>query len=142
MQKHTQEPWLIGGTGSEHQIYVKQDGAPVHIIQVLGDITQPAEDRANAARIVECVNACEGIDKPSAFIPTMRRELKDIREAIGADENESTFDEVERLLSIRNSLLAVLRKVGEGFDTGNISQEHYDAVTELTEKYKHVELPN
>ncbi len=142
MQKHTQEPWLIGGTGREHQIFVNEDGAIVHIIQVLGKFTQPAEDRANAARIVECVNACEGIEKPSAFVPAMRKELQDIRQSIGADENESTFDEVGRLLAIRNNLLAVLRKVEEGFDNGNISQEHYDAVTEATEKYKHIELPN
>jgi hypothetical protein len=138
--QHTKEPWLIGGKGSEHLINVKQDGVSVNIFQALGDNTKPDEDRANAKRAVECVNACEGMANPSAYIAVMKKELDDIRQTVSADENESTFDEVERLKAQRNRLLSVLRKIEEGFDTGKITQVHYDLFTEATEAFKDIEI--
>lgn len=63
-------------------------------------------EHANAKRIVECVNACEGLENPEIEILNLkgaleanRRELSEIRNLIKADENESTFDEVVRLHS-------------------------------------------
>lgn len=114
MQKHTQEPWFIGGEGSEHHINASKGEGMVNILQANGDDTTPAIDRANAVRAVACVNALEGVENPARWKDIqvarikenvhLKLELKGIRDSIGADENESTFDEVERLLSQRNNL--------------------------------------
>lgn len=114
MQKHTQEPWFTGEQGSEHHINAKLDGVTVNILSANGDNTNQALDRANAARAVACVNALEGVENPEKWKEIqverikenlqLKIELTNIRDSIGADENESTFDEVERLLSQRNNL--------------------------------------
>jgi hypothetical protein len=35
-----------------------------------------SSERSRADRIVKCVNACDGIEDPSAYIEAMRRELR------------------------------------------------------------------
>jgi len=52
-----------------------------------------------AKRIVECLNALEGIENPESYVKTrkgMEMDIKDIRIYLKADENENTFDEVVR----------------------------------------------
>lgn len=71
MIQHTPEPWYIGIDNENDQdldffeIYGTQQ-AP--IVNVLPDfVSEDAECQANAARIVDCVNACAGIADPSAI---------------------------------------------------------------------------
>jgi len=56
--KHTQEPWIVNGTiriESEHEHGFVNDGWI--IAEMCG-----SDAKANARRIVACVNACAGID--------------------------------------------------------------------------------
>ena len=52
--KHTPGPWRIGDAG--HTVFGPPNGEPAPKI-IAGGLT-----RANARRIVACVNACEGIN--------------------------------------------------------------------------------
>jgi hypothetical protein len=51
--KHTPEPWEV------NKMHVSADIS--HIGSCYGTGTSKEEDRANAARIVACVNACKGL---------------------------------------------------------------------------------
>ena len=81
--KHTPGPWMIVEASkcdvrseSRHICYtgpVEPIGYPRHYAN---------EDRANASRIVACVNGCEGIADPSAV-----RELLEALEALVVQED-------------------------------------------------------
>jgi hypothetical protein len=51
--KHTPEPWKV------NKMHISADKS--HIGSCYGTGTSKEEDRANAARIVACVNACNGL---------------------------------------------------------------------------------
>jgi hypothetical protein len=106
--KHTPEPWeLLEGASS----------AIIHPTNGIG-IAHTYGSAANAARIVECVNAFEGIESPKAFMEVVKQlkldayqeiehrcnalilEDKHIRAFLHADESESTYDEVVRQFTI------------------------------------------
>lgn len=61
--KHTPEPWTIGKTHSG------RNAARVHAPNgdVIADLCGLIYDNPDAARIVACVNACAGIEKPEAI---------------------------------------------------------------------------
>lgn len=119
MQQHTQEPWIIGGEGSEHHINVNRGGKIVNILQAYGDDTTIGIDKANAARAVDCVNAMAGHLHPEKWSILMNR----------------ITDENGELLAQIHELLSVLRKIEEGFESGKITQEHYDLATNTLQKY-------
>jgi hypothetical protein len=88
MSKHTREPW-IKGTRADIYGYVKP-GSPVPIYcsgdilvaRVLVSDTNDEQAEANAARIVACVNACEGIEDPCALadiVPMLKRHAEYLR---------------------------------------------------------------
>ena len=66
MSKHTQEPWAVGHPKPERGdlgIYgVGEDGGRRGIALVGVSEFDIQEDNANAARIVACVNALQGLD--------------------------------------------------------------------------------
>lgn len=73
MSKHTPEPWTAGdrtiyGSGGDTRMTVAHTNCA-------GSLTME-EDRANAARIVACVNGCAGIN-PDA-VPDLLKALEDI----------------------------------------------------------------
>ena len=65
VSKHTAEPWHAG----DRSIWCNGKTARLTVANTTcaGSITLD-EDRANAARIVACVNACAGIADPSAVL--------------------------------------------------------------------------
>ena len=88
MSKHTPEPWIV----CEHDagcrdatnfgLSIEQDrercGEEPSIIaevDIDGDGIDLETGRANAARIVACVNACAGMDDPAAEISRLRARL-------------------------------------------------------------------
>lgn len=81
--KHTPEPWTF--RESDNDILIRRDNpwaaedAFIAIIPREGDA-----DRANAARIVSCVNACAGIADPEA--------VKDLLEAAALVYQEGFTD--------------------------------------------------
>ena len=77
--KHTSGPWQVayyaggdgnGGYASSHYTIQKGEKKIVKTINAVAT----EEDEANAARIVSCVNACEGINPDAA--PDMLEALK------------------------------------------------------------------
>lgn len=93
---HTPEPWKTEG-GPE--IY---DATDCLIVYVDGcpKITT-AEDDANAARIVACVNACAGIENPE----DLRRQRDELK-----TELDKAYSEIERLKAIEISYKALEKR--------------------------------
>ncbi len=81
MGKHTPEPWTIDSSRNGFTSYVCIQGP---FINGSGnpalcwiEANQPADvNEANANRIVQCVNACAGIDDPDLLLRTAREALK------------------------------------------------------------------
>jgi hypothetical protein len=61
--KHTPTPWEL------HASIPGLINGPNHTAIVE---THDINEEANAARIVQCVNACEGIEDPAAFVAAIR----------------------------------------------------------------------
>ena len=61
-QAHTKEPWHTGGH-AETIVYAK-DGYAIADAKTFHGKHEAGTAKANAARIVACVNACAGIDNP------------------------------------------------------------------------------
>lgn len=96
--KHTPEPWVsrleeMGGydcmTDAAH--IIGPDGTNIATLdaQYYGQENcrpQPIEGAVlmefNAARIVDCVNACEGMDDPAARIEELRADLREALDAL------------------------------------------------------------
>jgi hypothetical protein len=92
--KHTNEPWEV--EDQTMGIFSKNE-----FIGELCDCVGlfNAKDRANSARIVECVNACEGIDNPMEAI-------KELVEACEGLMNDDTTL-VGSLLAVQDALQKV-----------------------------------
>ena len=84
MSKHTPEPWLDDRATHDD---------PYQNIKILGDENRGicwlwiddapvddwnAEQRANAARIIDCVNACAGMEDPAAEIAELKRQRDEL----------------------------------------------------------------
>jgi hypothetical protein len=77
--KHSPEDWTwYGPTRGEGVTFTNEthfeDGEGNTIGCVSGDDKQHAVD--NVKRVVDCVNACKGIDNPVYVVPQLIRELK------------------------------------------------------------------
>lgn len=70
--KHTPEPWRIFSSAQ-----------PSCIVDDAGDICR-ARSPLDAARIVACVNACAGMDDPSAEIARLRAQRTELAKALRA----------------------------------------------------------
>lgn len=69
--KHTPTPWRIAEAAAGRFPEYPIVGADRHTVAVL-KIYALDQHNGNAARIVQCVNACEGIEDPTAFIAAVR----------------------------------------------------------------------
>lgn len=109
--KHTPGPWYVSGQT------ILQDSERYSQIATLLRMTfkakpngeyHPCEEmEANAARIVACVNACEGIDDPAQFVQNMRSDNRDLLHRLGNAEveNEALRAEIEALKAFNESKL-------------------------------------
>lgn len=93
--KHTPTPW---DADSAPGLLQTADG---RIIATLtpdaGDGLVPwteAEQEANAARIVQCVNACEGMADPAHALRIVREELATVREFLRREAGEQSPETV------------------------------------------------
>jgi hypothetical protein len=91
--KHTPTPWSIYTTRYSNRwrvawhivtkgkfLVIAQDGLPRKqrsrlIATITAWFSKDREDELNALRIVDCVNACEGMEDPSADIAHLRKEV-------------------------------------------------------------------
>jgi hypothetical protein len=117
-QTHTPEPWNtvsdpIMGT------LIRKEGLILAKMRKLEGINH----EANAARIVACVNACADMENPRFEIEGLR-----LIQKAHADLTANSIIE-------REELLKVLRLMADGFESGKITQVHYDAVSDAIEKF-------
>lgn len=119
MSKHTPEPWQTGRedmqsfngmTGQPFSSIYRQaedgrmpmtpDGfgglsrVPLCIARVEGDNISRDEEKANARRIVACVNACAGMEDPAVEIAELRKAVKVLAEYVAGIEGSATFSQV------------------------------------------------
>lgn len=73
-QKHTPEPWKL--YRNDQSVGDAVGNAVCDAWPRGDDQLASAEGKANARRIVACVNACEGMEDPAAFIAGLRSELQ------------------------------------------------------------------
>lgn len=80
--QHTPAPWTVeDGSSSGHCCFTHSiqgtDGRPVAEVIRQYEVEEDEQNKANASRIVECVNACEGLADPSA-VPELLEALEDL----------------------------------------------------------------
>jgi hypothetical protein len=111
-QKHTPEPWALheSESTSAFGIYHGKKYIPIGTCQ--SRVSYLPEDKANAARIVACVNACEGMGDPQSTIDNMRQELQRFRN--GAKDIERIEDKHLRLAIAALESIAEIRPVNKG----------------------------
>lgn len=86
MSKYTPEPWALHESESTASFGLYHGKKYIGIGTCQSRISYLPEDRANAARIVACVNACAGIEDPEATIPALN-DLADKAIELTADVN-------------------------------------------------------
>jgi hypothetical protein len=75
--KHTSGQWFVS-TGTHEKLgqalaVSTKEGDEVDVICVVDQLPGSEESTANARRIVDCVNACEGIEDPKNVVPQLLR---------------------------------------------------------------------
>ncbi len=69
MQKHTAGPWSMVDRSNWNGGYHVRGGTGRYVASTVENLPrQVGEQEANAARIVACVNALDGIEDPEAFV--------------------------------------------------------------------------
>jgi hypothetical protein len=131
MSKHTKEPWhpgrddmqsYHGGDGQPFtNIYADDERAGMHlghqlplvIAEVQGEHIPREEEKANAHRICDCVNACAGLDP--AAVPKLVEIATEILGDLGSGyiANASLAAEVNRE-DLRKRLVSILKLAKEG----------------------------
>ena len=103
MSEHTKEPWRVMGSCAQWEMARIFSGA--RYIGSIGNSDETeSETRANADRIVSCVNACAGMEDPELEIGEIQTKLQ---EALAAIENQKDF--ISALKAQRDELLAAAR---------------------------------
>jgi hypothetical protein len=92
--KHTREPWEAHQADPFGSFRI----APSEIWLGACSSLAKGEQGANAARIVECVNACAGIENPGEAIPAARRALELALEVIEAT-GPGSYPDAETIIS-------------------------------------------
>ncbi len=98
MSKHTPGPWKVFNV---NEIRQEKDGyrtLATTCTDAAGAAGVSAKSKANAARIVECVNALEGVENPAA-LPTLLRKLKHEIEGLKLIDCEATADRIHEALA-------------------------------------------
>lgn len=74
--KHTPEPWMYGAelVSARHAVGVCEEICRCSVTRLPAhkNVRPYDEGIANAARIVQCVNACAGMEFPEAEIPRLK----------------------------------------------------------------------
>ena len=100
MSERTKEPWRVMGPCAQWETARIFSGA--RYIGSIGNSDETeSETRANADRIVSCVNACAGMEDPELEIGEIQTQLQ---EALAAIENQKDF--ISALKAQRDELLA------------------------------------
>lgn len=121
---HTPEPWAMWDHGLDELCVHASERRDEHVVAVLDAEGLWAwqsigRRRADAARIVACVNACAGMDDPAAEIAAMKADIETLVEAanVEATENERLHAQVRALSCCLDDALAFIAtcKESEGW---------------------------
>ena len=93
--QHTQEPWTVG---TNHPCRILKVGTTCYPCD---EGTETDKEKANALRIVACVNACAGMEDPAAELRQLRAAL---REACQYIPDGSVPMDVARRLTVAQGL--------------------------------------
>lgn len=121
--QHTQEPWSINNwTQPDSSIAIGANGTPLIARVMLRDVSIN-EQKANADRIVACVNACEGIGT-------------EYLERFGG----TSFNDFKRVKGQRDELLNALHQISLASQNSMSSQRECgriarSAIAKTSEKY-------
>jgi len=77
--KHTPEPWRTSSKVNQENIYSPTYGC---ISIAFHNNTHADEHKANAKRIVDCVNALANVENPAEFLYDLRGENSRLRQAV------------------------------------------------------------
>ena len=89
MSDHTPAPWSTDTSLTTGEPIIRAVEAPDLCLAVFCETDPDGEEsKANAARVVACVNACEGIDDPAAT-------LAEVRDMLNMLSRMSLDDEIE-----------------------------------------------
>lgn len=108
--KHTPEPWKIGKDDSKH---LWSDHT--HLGMMFGHSTKLETDEANAKRIVECVNACSGMENPTKNFQELTSELNRWRHKF----SNTQLEKLQELKQQRDDLIAVLTNIEAILESGS-----------------------
>ena len=83
--KHTPEPWRVF---KSEQVYIhgidgkNQESVMVFLTEIeaeeIGSLLPQERQNANISRIVDCVNACAGMEDPAAEIAALRQRISEL----------------------------------------------------------------
>jgi len=106
MNERTKEPWRVMGPCAQWETARIFSGA--RYIGSIGNSDETeSETRANADRIVSCVNACAGMEAPDEYISSLRAQ----RDELLAVANRHAFRECQLV----ETLKAYIAKYGPGY---------------------------
>lgn len=74
-EKHTPEPWIVNDTSVGITIFSEKQSA---YLMYMSQTRTVNEGNANAYRVVECVNAMEGVENPTEFIANVRKLIEEV----------------------------------------------------------------
>jgi hypothetical protein len=74
-EKHTPEPWIVNDTSVGITI---SSGKQNLYLMYMSATRTDRDNSANANRVVECVNAMEGIENPAEFMESVRKLVEEV----------------------------------------------------------------
>jgi hypothetical protein len=132
--KHTPEPWELNKTTDGLSITSK-NGVIVHCYSVSISDYNHDIPKANAARIVECVNAMAGIDDPKKWVEEMKDENKLLKRVLKSTDDSITCINWEGEEPIRLKLEAENEKLkkalGRIYTMDTSFEKYINAIVEL-----------
>ncbi len=112
-ERHTSEPWTVTEDVEHEGAWwslrgERSDFPDETLIFDLSTNTASGESEANAARIVACVNAMEGVSDPAGFVAEHAR----MEDALIAIDRYEGADDYSELVHIHSLVLRTLRSIG------------------------------
>lgn len=113
--KHTKEPWRLGPITPDNTITqisaVGWTGFASVVIRMKSEMDISIEGRANAERIIKCVNAMEGIENPKEVVELSKAHYEDVlrweqtmMQHLGEDGVGSVVDAINKMKAEINTL--------------------------------------
>ena len=114
MSWHTKEPWVVFPRNSEIYIGIGEETGDGICDGGYGLWRDGPERKANAERIVACVNAMAGIDDPVEFMQQLRDVLRNLRMHAHLNRKAESLATVDININLTRDAAALLSRMGGG----------------------------